>query len=204
MLMTDPRIDAYIEKAEPFAQPILNHLRELVHKTVPEVTETIKWGMPAFDYKGAFCGMASFKNHATFGFWKHVLLQKIDTDNVLERDSAMGSLGRITSIKDLPKDAAIISFIKEAKRLNDENIKLPPKAKKTELSELIVPTELLSALLENKEAKLTFDTFSPSNKREYIDWITEAKSEATKQRRLETAIEWMGEGKIRNWKYLRK
>src|ERR1041385_8201652 len=125
----DKRVDAYIEKAKPFAQPILKHLRKLVHQACPECEETIKWSFPCFDYKGIFCSMASFTGHATFGFWKTALLK--DPKGILDnKNDAMGSLGRITSLKDLPSDKVIIDFIKQAKKLNDDGVKLPGREKK--------------------------------------------------------------------------
>jgi uncharacterized protein YdeI (YjbR/CyaY-like superfamily) len=201
----DPRIDAYIAKAQPFAQPVLKHLRKLVHTACPEVEETIKWGMPFFDYKGSFCNMASFKQHCTFGFWKPKLLK--DPENYLGENKAhggeaMGNLGRITGLKDLPPDKVILDFIKQAKKLNDEGVKIAKP--KTEKKELVIPAELTNALKKNKKAEKVFDDFSYSHKKEYAEWITEAKTEETRNKRLATAIEWISEGKPRNWKYMRK
>jgi uncharacterized protein YdeI (YjbR/CyaY-like superfamily) len=205
MATKDKRIDAYIEKAQPFARPIMKNLRELIHKACPEVTETIKWGMPSFEYKGPMFGFAAFKQHCVGGFWKSKLLK--DPKGYLgERSNqggeAMGNLGRMTSIKDLPPDKAIIDFIKQHMKLNDAGIKVEkkPAVKK----ELIIPKELISALNKNKKAKKTFENFSPSNKREYADWITEAKTDETRSKRLETAVTWMSEGKPRLWKYMKK
>ncbi len=202
----DKRVDAYIAKAQPFAKPILNHLRKLVYKGCPEVVETIKWGMPSFEYKGPLCGMASFKQHAVFGFWKTKLLK--DPRNYLDANfkqggAAMGNLGRITSLDELPPDNAIIDFIKQAMKLNYEGVKVPKKPKSTEKKVLKVPSYLSSALKMSKKAKETSDNFSYSNKKEYVEWLTEAKTEETRERRLATAIEWMAEGKVRNWKYVR-
>ena len=199
----NPAIDHYINRAQPFAQPILIHLRKLVHQACPTVEENIKWGMPSFEYKGLMCGFAAFKNHCTFGFWKAslmndpVLMQNAKTEN------SMGHLGRITSIKDLPSDKKILAYIKEAMKLNDEGIKVA-KAKPITKNELIIPAEILTVINKNKKALATFESFSPSNKREYIDWINEAKTEATKYKRLTQAIEWMEEGKPRNWKYMKE
>lgn len=203
MPQKDKKVDAYIEKAEPFARPILKHLRSLIHKGNPEVEETIKWGMPSFDYKGPFCSFASFKQHAVFGFWKHALLK--DPKGYLgERSNkggeAMGNLGRLTNVKDLPPDKIIIDFIKQAKILNDENVKLPAKQKKEKV-ELIIPDYFMNALKKNKKALAVFQKFSYSNQKEYVLWVTEAKTEETKNSRLKTAVEWMSEGKIKNWKY---
>jgi uncharacterized protein YdeI (YjbR/CyaY-like superfamily) len=202
----DKRVDAYIEKALPFAKPILKKLRELIHKGNPEVEETIKWGMPFFDYKGPFCNFASFKEHATFGFWKYKLIK--DPKGYLQDVSnkggdAMGNLGRITSLKDLPPDKVIIDFVKQAKKLNDEGIKLPTKTK-TPKAELIIPDYFIKSLKKSKKAFETFNNFSYSHKKEYLEWITEAKMEATRDKRIATAINWMNEEKPRNWKYMKK
>lgn len=191
----DPRIDAYIEKSADFAQPILNHLRKLVHQACPDVEETLKWGMPSFEYKGILCGFAAFKAHCTFGFWKHSLLDNGDLSR-----NAMGSFGRIASKKDLPADEVIIGLVHQAMELNEKDIRVPkkpPAAKK----ELVIPDELMKALSKNKKAKAAFDGFSYSHKKEYVEWITEAKTEPTRNKRLATAIEWLAEGKSRNWKY---
>jgi uncharacterized protein YdeI (YjbR/CyaY-like superfamily) len=200
MPATDTRVDGYIAKAAPFAQPILTHLRKLIHTACPGCQETIKWGMPSFDYKGPFCSIAAFKAHCAFGFWKTALID--DPKGILSenRDKAMGCLGRITSLEDLPSDKVIITFIKAAKKLNDEGIKLPPK-QKTPKKEIPVPDYFAKALLKNKKASATFTAFSPSHKREYLEWITEAKTEETRQKRMATTLEWLAEGKQRNWKY---
>jgi uncharacterized protein YdeI (YjbR/CyaY-like superfamily) len=206
MAKKDPRIDAYIEKAAPFAQPVLKHLRKLINQGCPEVTETVKWGMPSIEYKGPFCSFASFKQHAVFGFWKGSLIK--DPKNYLQERAAqggdaMGHLGRITGLKDLPPDKAFLGLLKQAKQLNDEGVKLPPR-KVVQKADVIVPDDLKKALAKNKLAGDTFKAFSTSNKREYVEWINEAKTEETRSKRLFTAIGWMSEGKIRNWKYVKK
>lgn len=193
----DPRIDAYIENAAEFAQPILLHLRNLVHKACPDVTETLKWSMPAFEYKGILCGFAAFKAHCTFMFWKQSLLE---SDAFPESKTAMGSFGRITSRKDLPTDKVIIGLVYQAMELNEKGIKVPKKPA-TAKKELVVPEILTAALKKNKAASETFDKFPYSCKKEYIEWIAEAKTEPTREKRLATTIEWLSEGKRRNWKY---
>lgn len=198
----DARIDEYISKSADFAKPVLIHLRELVHKTCPDVEETMKWSFPHFDYKGMLCHMASFKQHCAFGFWKAELMKDKTLMQNAKSESAMGHLGKITSLKDLPSDKKLISYIKEAVKLNDDGVKLPPR-KKSE-TETTVPDYFIKALKKNKKAFNTFDNFSPSHKKEYIEWITEAKTEETRNRRIITAIEWMTEGKSRNWKYMKK
>ncbi len=196
MPTTDPRVDVYIEEAKDFARPILVHIRELVHQACPDVVETIKWSFPNFDYKGPLCHMASFKAHCAFGFWKQSLLEG---SAFPAEKTAMGSFGRITSFDDLPNDATIKNLIAEAVRLNDAGIKVPkaPAANK----ELIVPEILTAALATNELAAENFDRFPYSKKKEYVEWITEAKTDATRDKRLGTTIEWLAEGKARNWKY---
>ena len=202
MSKKDNRIDLYIANAKPFAQPILNHLRKLVHKGCPDVEETIKWGMPSFDYKGPFCSMAAFKEHAVFGFWKALLMK--DAEKLKEnQQNAMGHAGKIKSLKDLPNDKILLSWIKEAAKLNADGIKLPPR-KKSENKDLVIPDYFKLELGKNKKALHAFDKFPPSHKKEYVHWIIEAKSEETRKRRMNTAIEWIAEGKGRNWKYERK
>lgn len=195
--MTDPRIDEYIEKSAEFAQPILIHLRKLVHKACPDIEEKIKWSMPSFEYKGLLCGFAAFKKHCTFGFWKESLLKS----NVLPKEkTAMGSLGRITSLKDLPSDKEIIGLIHQAVELNEKGIKMPKKPA-TVKKELVIPEILTKALKKNKKASENFENFSYSKKKDYAEWISDAKTDATREKRLATAIEWISEGKGRNWKY---
>ncbi|MBA2561728.1 MAG: YdeI/OmpD-associated family protein [Chitinophagaceae bacterium] len=202
MSTTDPRIDAYINKATPFAQPILHHIRQLVHKACPQVEETIKWSFPHFDYKGILCSMAAMKQHCSFGFWKASLMA--DPEKLLNKigNTSMGSFGKIASINDLPSDKILISYIKEAVRLNEEDVKLPPK-ERTAKKDVEVPGYMTSALSKNKKAQSAFDNFSPSHKREYIEWINDAKTEATRNKRIGTMLEWLAEGKSLNWKYQR-
>ena len=203
MAKKDKRVDAYIEKAQPFAKPILKHLRSLIHKANPEVKETMKWSFPFFDYKGPFCSMASFKEHAVFGFWKFKLLKdpkKYLGERSNQGGEAMGNMGRVTSLKDLPPDKAIIDFIKQAKKLNDEGVKLPPRVVKSK-KELVIPSYFTATLKKNKKALTHFENFSPAAKREYVEWITEAKSDETRNSRMKLAVQWITEGKRRNWKY---
>jgi uncharacterized protein YdeI (YjbR/CyaY-like superfamily) len=195
----DPRVDAYIARSAGFAQPILNHLRALVHRGCPEVEETLKWGMPSFTYQGILCGIAAFKNYCTLGFWKHSLLE---SGGKAQKD-AMGQFGRITTLSDLPNDKVLIKLVKEAMALNEAGVKAArkPKPKKPELK---APDYLIKALRRKKNALAEFERFSASGKREYIEWLLDAKTEETRDRRLATAVEWISEGKGRNWKYERK
>lgn len=200
-MKTTKQIDIFIFNAQEFAQPILNHIRALVHATCPEVEETLKWGFPHFMYKNqALCYMASFKKHCTFGFPKASLMKDKSLLEMADTETAMGHFGKITSIKDLPSDKKIIGYIKEAMKLNDAGIKVKKKKPDTP-KELIIPEYFTNELQRNKAALKTFQVFSPSCKREYIDWIVDAKTEATREKRMNQAIEWMSEGKKRNWKY---
>ena len=203
MATKDKRIDNYIAKSAGFAKPILNHLRALVHKACPDTEETMKWSFPHFDYKGGMmCSMAAFKEHCAFSFWKASLMKDPKLLNNAKSETAMGHLGRITSLKDLPADKIMISYIKEAIKLNDDKVKIV-KVKPVEKAPLIIPEDINAALKKTKKAQTTFENFSYSNKKEYVQWITEAKSEVTRNKRLTQAVAWMAEGKIRNWKYLK-
>lgn len=194
----DKRVDAYIARSADFARPILEHVRDIVHEGCPEVEETIKWGFPNFQYKGMLCNMAAFKEHCTFGFWKaSLVLDAADRRS----DEAMGQLGRIARISDLPARKKLVAYVKKAKELNDAGVKVAKRAAKSKPA-LEPPADLLAALKKNKKALATFEKFSPSHKREYIEWIVEAKTDETRQRRLAQAVEWMAEGKPRNWKYM--
>jgi uncharacterized protein YdeI (YjbR/CyaY-like superfamily) len=195
----DPRIDAYIAKSASFAKPILNHLRKLVHAGCRDVEETMKWSFPHFTHKGILCSMAGFKQHCSFGFWRGALIFGKNQDPKAEE--AMGQFGRITSLADLPEDNVLLGYIKEAARLNDAGIRPPPRPRSREKKPLVVPGYFLAALKKNKKALTTFENFSPGHKKEYVEWITEAKGEDTRQRRVESATQWMAEGKSRNWKY---
>lgn len=204
MATNDKRVDLYILRSADFAIPILEHLRRLVHKACPDVEEKMKWSFPHFDYKGEMmCSMAAFKHHCAFGFWKAALMKDKKLLATAKSEVAMGHLGKITRLNDLPADAVMIRYIKEAMKLNDEGIKIE-KAKPRKASLLKIPAILKEALSKNRKAANTFESFSTSQKNEYIVWITEAKTEATKLKRLATAMEWMAEGKIRNWKYVKK
>lgn len=204
----DPRIDAYIERAKPFAQPILQQLRELMHKAVPDVTETIKWSHAFFEYKGrVLANMAAFKEHCSLGFWGQEMTAVLRERNLL-RDGAMGSLGRIGSAKDLPTDKEMLLLFRQAAAQIDEGAYTSPTAGRTKNTMaraakpvLAIPPDFAKALKANKAAIKVFAEFSPSCKREYVEWITEAKREETRTRRMAQAVEMIAEGKQRNWKY---
>jgi uncharacterized protein YdeI (YjbR/CyaY-like superfamily) len=197
----NPQVDQYIAKSADFAQPILNHLRKIIHEGCPEVEEMIKWSFPAFMYKGMLCGVAAFKAHCTFGFWKGDLLFAGDPAAQERAAQAMGHFGRLTNLSELPPKQVLLQYVKEAARLNDAGIKKPARTQPKEKKPLVVPDCLSAALRKNKQAQATFERFSYSHKKEYVEWITEAKREETRAKRLETTIAWLTEGKSRNWKY---
>ncbi len=197
----DARIDAYIAKSADFAHPILEHLRALVHDTCPDCEETIKWGMPHFMYRGQMmAGMAAFKEHCSFGFWKGALIEGLPSRG----EVGMGHYGLIRSLKDLPPRRTLADFIRKAMAINEEGRAAPRKTKAAPKTALETPAELTAALAKNTKARTTFENFPPSHRREYITWIAEAKRPETRDRRVEQAVEWMAEGKGRNWKYERK
>jgi uncharacterized protein YdeI (YjbR/CyaY-like superfamily) len=195
MATKDPRIDAYIKRAQPFARPILQYLRKIVHSGCAQCEEMIKWRMPFFDCKGPICFMAAFKEHATFGFWKGKLLFG-DEDK-----GAMGHFGRLTSINDLPGEKKLTDLVRKAAELNERGIKRKrPRASANR--KIVMPPGLRSALAKNSKARKTFEGFSYSHKKEYVQWITDAKRDETREKRLKTTVKWLAEGKPQNWKYL--
>ncbi len=198
--MRDPRIDAYIAKSPEYSRPILTYVRELVHSACPEVEETMKWSRPHFLYKGMLCAISAFKEHCSLSFWNSALQIENGAANNQE---GMGQFGRITSLADLPTKKVLTGYIKEAMKLNEAGVKGPSRMKpKGPKPELVIPDDLVTALAKNAKAAAVFDAFSPSKRREYVEWLTEAKTDATRTRRLETAVEWISEGKERNWKYM--
>jgi uncharacterized protein YdeI (YjbR/CyaY-like superfamily) len=193
----DPRVDEYIARSSDFAKPILTYIRSVVHESCPDVEETMKWSFPHFDYKGMMCSMAAFKEHCAFGFWKASLI--LDGSN--QGADAMGQFGRITKASDLPSKKLLRDFIRKAMALNESGttVKRETKARKKAIP---VPADFSAAVKKNKKAQATFEGFSPSHRREYLEWITEAKSDETRKRRLDQAIQWLSEGKPRNWRYM--
>ena len=196
MAKKDPRIDAYIAKSAGFAKPILTEIRAVVHDVCPNVEETMKWSFPHFDYKGMMCSMAAFKEHCAFGFWKASLI----LDGNGRSEEAMGQFGRITALSDLPSKKVMRDYIQKAMALNESGttVKREPRSPKKAIP---VPADFTAAVKKNKKALAVFEAFSPSHRRDYLEWITEAKSEDTRKRRIAQAIEWMAQGKSRNWKY---
>lgn len=198
-----PGVDAYIERAAPFAQPVLRHLRTLVHRACPKATETLKWGMPHFEHHGVLCSMAAFRQHCTFGFWKYKLLARelAQTQrSPREQRTGMGQFGRIASLDDLPSTAALTRLVKRAAALNEQGAKIerPPPRKPPR-----TPPDLATALRKDAAARQNFEAFTPSARRDYIEWILEAKRKDTRAKRLATTLELSREGKTRNWKYVR-
>jgi uncharacterized protein YdeI (YjbR/CyaY-like superfamily) len=197
----DPRIDEYINASADFARPILKHLRKLVHKASPEIEETMKWGFPHFDYKGILCSFAAFKSHCRFNFWKASLMKDPQQIMTQMEKASMGGFDKITSLSDLPSEEVFLEYMQEALKLNEEGVKVSAKPKAGAKKTYSIPQDLSAALSKNKSAKANFEAFSPSHQREYITWIEEAKTGATREKRLTTTIEWLEEGKSRNWKY---
>jgi uncharacterized protein YdeI (YjbR/CyaY-like superfamily) len=200
MANTDPRIDAYIARSAEFARPLLAHLRAVVHAACPDVEETLKWGMPSFTYRGRIlCNMAAFKQHASFGFWQGARIVEAAGER---SEEAMGQFGRITRLADLPGQRELAGYITQAMALIDGGSRRPATKAAAPKPPLAVPADLAAALKGDAKARATFDGFAPGYRRDYIEWITEAKREETRQRRLEQTIEWLAEGKTRNWKYM--
>jgi hypothetical protein len=204
----DPRVDAYIERAAAFARPILRHLRELVHQACPEVQETIKWGMPAFVHHGPMCSMAAFKAHCAFGYWLGELVLQGAGAGSSKEGEAMGDYGRITALADLPKDSLLLWQIRCAAELNEKGVKRKAgsagagKAAAAEKRRTLeVPAVLTTALKTNAKARATFEALSYSHRKEYVEWINEAKTEPTRDKRVATTVQWLEDGKARNWKY---
>ena len=201
------KVDAYIAKAQPFAQPILTHIRKLVHKGCPQIEETIKWSRPFFEYKGnILCNMAAFKEHCSMGFWGQEIAGVLREAKLVNDGDGMGTFGKITRAQDLPADKDIVGWVKQAAGFVDAGTYTSPiSARRTVAKparpELETPAELAAALKKSKKAAAVFAQFSPSCKREYIEWIAEAKRAETREKRVAQAVEWIAEGKQRNWKY---
>ncbi|SRR5581483_2878267 len=192
MSKRDPRVDAYIEKAAPFARPVLNAIRDAAHAAIPEIEETMKWSMPFFEHHGIVCNMAAFKAHCSMRFWNPAAAGREENDR----------LGRITSVDDLPPRKQLIALIRDAAKLNAEGVK-PTRPRRAAKAPLEMPDDFARALEKNRKARAAFESFPPSHRREYIEWITSAKGADTRTRRIAQAVEWIAEGKSRNWKYER-
>ncbi len=195
----DERIDAYITAAPDFAKPILIHLRKLVHQASPNIEEDIKWSMPFFNYNGMLCSMAAFKKHCAFNIFKFKQMQAAAHFEEKNAEAA-GQFGKITSVDNLPPDDIIIGYLQEAMKLNETKTK-PSKKNEASNAILFYPEGMQAALDANTKAKEAFERMSYSHKKDYVEWIAEAKTDATRNKRIATMIEWLQEGKRRNWKY---
>lgn len=191
----DARVDDYIAKRQAFAQPILNHLRELLHRHAPGCEETLKWGVPHFVLNGQnLAGMAAFKGHATFGFWRDE-----DVTGSPRDTGAMGSMGRLASLADLPSDEQMAAWIEKAAALCATG--KPKRPAPRPKAALDLPGDLSAALRANAAAQGHWDAFSPGKRRDYIEWVIEAKREETRFNRIATIVAQVAEGKDRNWRY---
>ena len=197
----DPRVNTYIGQAGDFAKPILTHLRAIVHRSCPEVEETMKWSMPFFVYKGMLCHMAAFKEHCSFGFWKGRLV--LGEAAAQEGKDGMGHFGKIGSLKDLPSDRLIARYVKKAMTLNDAGVKKERPTRSAAKKPPTVPDYFRAALAAQPDAAKAFAAFSATHQREYVEWLTEAKQDSTRARRLQAAVEMITAGKSRHWKYQR-
>jgi uncharacterized protein YdeI (YjbR/CyaY-like superfamily) len=201
--MKNPAVDAYIAKSASFAKPILTHVRKLMHKGCPTIEETIKWGVPAFEREGIVAMMAAFKQHAAYGFWSKRLVQERlgkDAGKLFPKSAERGMGGRkIRSLSEMPPDALLVRAIQIAVALNVEGVR--PKRVLRKKPPVKPPPYLVAALKKNARARATFERFTPAQRREYVEWLTEAKQETTRERRLATTIEWLALGRQRNWKY---
>jgi len=196
------KIDGYISKARPFAQEILSELRKVVHEYCPEVEEGWKWSFPHFMYKGSIlCSMAAFKQHCAFGFWLQSQMKDVHGIFKREAEGGMGHLGKIQSVADLPSADKLGAYILQAKELIDSGVKLKKAPALPKARELNIPKELVEALKNNPVSEAVFENFSFTNKKEYVDWLNDAKTDATFQRRLETMLSNLREGKVKEWKY---
>lgn len=207
----NPKVDTYIANSADFARPILEHVRGLVHKACPRVVEEIKWSRPFFLYNDEIlANLSAFKQHCSFGFWGAEIGKQLKQDGILQdrgtQDGGMGSLGKITSLKDMPSDKQMLTYLRRAVELIDsgkgENrVTAQRRVVKAPRPSVEPPDAFAAALTKNKLASTAFAAFSPSCKREYIEWIADAKRPETREKRILTAVEWIAEGKQRNWKY---
>jgi hypothetical protein len=195
--MQDPRVDAYIEKSAPFAQPLLRFWRGLVHRECPGIEETIKWGFPHFMWGGKILtSMAAFKAHASIGFW-----QGEAVTGASERREGMGALGKLSALADLPPEVEFKAMLKKAQVLIEQGAKAPRQSRQPPKPVPAMPEAFALALAQEATAQRFFDGLAPSHRRDYIEWIAEAKRDETRDKRIAQALQWLAEGKRRNWKY---
>jgi hypothetical protein len=197
-----PLVTAYVAKAPDFARPILTHIRKVVHAACPDVEETIKWGCPHFQYHGMLCAMATFKAHCKLGFWRGALV--VPTTDKKKASDALRRLDHLTALSDLPPDRVLVSYVKRSMALAAQCVKAPHMANRTPRPALAAPAYLTAAIKRQPRALATWKALAPSHRRDYIEWVTGAKTEPTRARRLATTVEWLAEGKSRNWKYARR
>lgn len=197
-----PQVDRYIATSAPFAQPILAHIRDVMHAACPDVVEEIKWSFPFFTYKSEIvCAMRAFKAHCGLFFWKGKL---VVPDG---KEEGMGQFGKLTSVRELPSKAILTGYVKTAMQLNEAGVQAPhvaaqrAKAKKTAAKPIVIPPELAAALKQNKKAAAAFEQLAPSHRREYATWIADAKREETRATRVEKAVALIAQGKSQNWQY---
>ena len=201
MSQFNPKFDEYYAKSADFAKPIMEYLRQIIHETCPDVEEVIKWGIPHFDYHGdMMCIFAAYKNHCSFSIWKAALMTNPKLKENIKPEQTMGNMDKIKSLSDLPDKETLIAYVKEAMALNENGIKIvKPKSEKPKVIQ--VP-DYFSEILEGAPlVKAIFESKSPSFRKDYLVWIIDAKTEASRQARIEQALEWIAEGKGRFWKY---
>jgi uncharacterized protein YdeI (YjbR/CyaY-like superfamily) len=215
--MTDAakKIDAYITKAPEFAQPVLERFRKAAHRASPDIEETIKWGLPCFEYQGLVAGMGAYKQHVALNFWRGMLIPDPDKLFAQVGNNEMAAI-KVASVKAMPPQAVLVRYLKAAIKLNVAQAKTRQAAKKTggpktttkrsakkkTTKRVTVPADFATALARKKKAQTTFDGFSYTYRKEYVEWITAAKRAETRKRHIKQAVEWLAEGKPRNWKYM--
>jgi uncharacterized protein YdeI (YjbR/CyaY-like superfamily) len=201
MATFNKQVDGYIAKSADFAKPILEHLRKIIHDTCPEVEEVMKWGIPHFDYKGdMMCILAAYKNHCSFSLYKAELMSDPKIKESVKAGQKMGYMDKIKTLSDLPAKKTLVAYIKEAMALNEKGIK-KEKPVKEKSPETEVPDYFLAKLSKNPAAKKVFESKSASFRKEYSKWIIDAKTEETRDKRIEQSLEWIAEGKGRFWQY---
>jgi uncharacterized protein YdeI (YjbR/CyaY-like superfamily) len=191
-MTVDPRVDAYIQAAPPSAQPILERLRTIARRALPEAQEDMKWGMPHFTIGGKnVAGFAAFKEHCSF---------VVHGDN--PEGGGMGGYGKIASLAEIPPEKQIVAALHAARdRIKEHGSATTGRGAPKPKAEIAMPDDLAAALGAAPKAKAVFEALAPSHRREYLEWITSAKREETRAKRIATTIEWLTEGKKRNWKY---
>ena len=190
-MSTDPRVDAYIEAAQPFARPILTKVRAVVHAAVPDAAETMKWSMPFFTLNGRDVAMmAAFKVHAGVGIFD---------GSAMGGGEAMSNCGKLATVDDLPAD--LPARLQTAAVLAAQGKPMRAAAPRPPKAEIAMPDDLAAALAAYPAAAAQFTAFPPGARREYLEWVTSAKQPTTRAKRIETTVAQAAEGKRLNWKY---